>query len=260
MEVPSRTRAPREGDRSFFLTVLVSVLFAGAQILGHEPPPPKPADAPVTRFSAGRASRLLRLLLGDGAPHPVGSEAGARVREHIRTELARLGYEPSIEVDFACGHAGSCATAQNVVARLPGRDNGKALLLCAHYDSVGAGPGASDDGMGIAALLEIARILKSEPSRRNPVLFLFDEGEEAGLIGSEVFVKLHPGDEAIGAVVNLENRGTSGTSFLFETSGENRWLVDIAARALERPATNSFFYGIYKLLPNDTDLTVFRAH
>jgi len=175
-------------------------------------------------------------------------------------ELRRLGYEPTVETAFACGHAGSCATVRNVVATLPGSRNGKAVLLCAHYDSVGAGPGASDDGMGVAALLEIARIFKTEPARGNPVLFLFDEGEEAGLIGAEAFFRPELGQRSIATIVNLENRGTSGTSYLFETSTGNRWLVDLAARALARPVTSSLFYTVYQFLPNDTDLTVFRAH
>jgi hypothetical protein len=248
------------GKTAFLSTILFSALLTGITIVGHEPPAPKPANAPPSEFSASRARELLGRLLGDSAPHPVGSEANARVRERIVGELKRLGYEPAVETAFACGHTGSCATVRNVVAELPGRQAGKTVLLCAHYDSVGAGPGASDDGMGVAALLEIARILQTETQRENPVLFLFDEGEEAGLIGAEAFFWPDSGQRSIGAVVNLENRGTSGTSYLFETSTGNRWLVDLAARALARPVTSSLFYTVYKFLPNDTDLTVFRAH
>jgi hypothetical protein len=249
-----------DGKATLLSTVLLSAILTGITIVGHEPTAPKPANAPPSEFSASRARELLGRLLGDGAPHPVGSEANERVRERIVGELQRLGYEPAVETAFACGHTGSCATARNVVATLPGRQGAQAVLLCAHYDSVGAGPGASDDGMGVAALLEIARIFKTEPARENPVLFLFDEGEEAGLIGAEAFFRHEPGQRAIGAVVNLENRGTSGTSYLFETSTGNRWLVDLAARALARPVTSSLFYTVYKFLPNDTNLTVFRAH
>ena len=257
---PPLTPAPGEGSTSFFLAVGLSALVAGAQIIGHEPPAPKSADAPSAQFSAGRARKTLGRLLGDGDPHPVGSEANSRVRERLVAELTSLGYEPAVEPAFVCGHEGSCATVQNVTARLPGRRNDKAVLLCAHYDSVGAGAGASDDGMGVAALLEIARILKAEPPLANSVLFLFDDGEEAGLIGAEAFVRRESGVRQIGAVVDLENRGTSGTSYLFETSADNRWLVDLVARALKRPVTSSLFYTVYKFFPNDTDLTVFRAH
>ena len=52
----------------------------------------------------------------------------------------------------------------------------------------------------------------------------------------------------------MEARGTTGTPFLFETSRRNRWLIPIVAQA----ATTSLFATIYDLLPNDTDLTVFK--
>src|SRR6185436_16279348 len=59
-------------------------------------------------------------------------------------------------------------------------------------------------------------------------------------------------------IVNVESRGTTGSSYLFETSRHNRWLVPLVARALPRPVTTSLFVSIYELLPNDTDLTVFK--
>jgi hypothetical protein len=240
--------------------VTLSILVAAAVLARREPPRPKPADAPSSEFSATRAREVLRRLVGDGAPHPVGSDENSRVRDRVLAELARLGYAAEVQKAFVCGRIGSCATVQNVVARLPGRGDGKAVLVSAHYDSVGAGPGVSDDGMGVAALLEIARILRSEPAARNPILFLIDDGEEAGLLGAEAFASHHPWSQQIGAVVNLENRGTSGTSFLFETSDENCWLVNLVSWSIRRPATSSLFYTIYKRLPNDTDLTVFREH
>jgi hypothetical protein len=198
--------------------------------------------------------------LGESVPHPVGTSANARLRERIQEELRQSGYEPSVQETFVCGRDGTCARVANVLARLPGTGEGKSVLVTAHYDSVGAGPGASDDGMGVAAVLEVARILKSEPQRRNPVVFLIDDGEEAGLLGAEAFASRHPWARQVGAIINLEARGTSGASLLFETSDDNRWLVDLAAGALAHPNTSSVFYTVYKYLPNDTDLTVYREH
>jgi hypothetical protein len=45
---------------------------------------------------------------------------------------------------------------------------------------------------------------------------------------------------------------------MFETSGENGWLVDLLAGSLPRPFASSLFYPIYERLPNDTDLTAFK--
>lgn len=236
------------------------VLLALALLLAVQggPPPAKPASAPATEFSAERAQGVLRDLLGDGAPHPVGSPAAARVRERILAQLRSLGLAPEVQQALGCSGSGNCARVSNVLARLPGREPGKSVLLMAHYDSVPAGPGVSDDLAGVASILEAARALKAGPPPRHGVLFLLDEGEEMGLLGAQAFLEHSPAMAEVGAVVNLEARGTAGPSLLFETSGPDAWMIgDFAARA-GRPFTNSVFPTVYNYLPNDTDLTVFK--
>jgi hypothetical protein len=178
----------------------------------------------------------------------------------VLQEFRRLGYSPEVQEAFVCGEYGSCADVKNVLAHLPGREPGPAVLLAAHYDSVPAGPGASDDGAGVAAVLEIARALIAERIRRHPVVFLIDDGEEAGLLGARAFVAepAAAGAREVKAVVNIDNRGSSGLSLMFETSGANAWLMRLYAASVERPATSSVFYTVYKQFPNDTDLTVFK--
>jgi hypothetical protein len=247
----------RASARALVLGATLLGALAAAVAAGLRPTPPRPdGDAPGA-FSAARAERILGELVGDGAPHPVGSAAAARVRERVVAELRRLGLEPEVQETFACGIYGMCATVRNVVARLPGRGPGRAVLLAAHYDSVPAGPGASDDGAGVAAILEAARALGRDPPRR-PVILLLDDGEEGGLVGASAFAA-HPWAPEVGAVVNLEARGTSGASLLFQTSGDDLWLARLAGRALPHPVTSSLFAEIYRRLPNDTDLSVFRS-
>ena len=137
---------------------------------------------------------------------------------------------------------------------------GEAVLLAVHYDSVGAGPSVSDDGVAVAATLEIARLLKQGPRPRNDVIFLIDDGEEAELLGATAFSARHPWAAEVGAVVNLEARGTGGSSFMFETGTDNAWLIELMRRHVPRPSTSSLFYSIYQRLPNDTDFTVFREY
>ncbi|HEY2292557.1 MAG TPA: M28 family peptidase [Thermoanaerobaculia bacterium] len=236
-------------------------LFALALLLALQggPPPAKPASAPPAEFSAGRAQAVLRDLVGDGAPHPVGSPAAARVRERILAQLRSLGLTPEVQEGLGCSPDGTCARVSNVLARLPGREPGRSVLLLAHYDSVPAGPGVSDDLAGVAAVLETARVLKAAPPLRHGVLFLLDEGEEAPLLGARAFAEHSPAMAEVGAVVNLEARGTAGPSLLFETSGPDAGTVrDFAARA-DHPFTNSVFPTVYQYLPNDTDLTVFKG-
>jgi peptidase M28-like protein len=226
-----------------------------------QPPAPRPTSAPPTEFSAGRAREVLSRLVGDGVPHQVGSAADDVVRSRVIVELTNLGYQPDVQTGFACDEYGTCATANNVLARLDGSEtiSSGAVLVAAHYDSVPAGPGASDDGAGVATVLEIARALKSLPKPRHPVIFLIDEGEEAGLIGAHVFVDRHPWAKEVRAAVNIDARGSSGPSLMFETGSADEWAVRLYAKHAAHPATSSIFYAAYKQLPNDTDFTVFKA-
>lgn len=241
---------------SLLLTVALVAIFATAW-WRMQGPDPKPANAPANEFSAMRAIDAERATIGGRTAHPVGSPENRAVRQRIVARLERLGYVVNVQRTFACNAHLNCATVENIIAHTPGQPSGASVLLCAHYDSVAAGPGASDDGTGVAALLEIARAVRAEKFR-NAVTFLIDDGEEAGLLGAEGFVADRANSDAVAAVINLEARGTSGPSALFETSSNNRWFLPIVARALPRPVTTSLFYGLYELLPNDTDLTVFR--
>ncbi len=185
------------------------------------------------------------------------------MRGRIVDELTRLGYQPQVQTTFACGQYVNCATVNNVVARLDGTDgdpdSSDAVLLAAHYDSVPAGPGDSDDGMGVATVLEIARALKSLPAPRHSIILLIDDGEEAGLLGAHAFVDSSPWAKDVRVAVNIDARGTSGPSLMFETGSANDWIVRLYARHASRPAATSIFYAVYQQLPNDTDFTVFKA-
>ena len=249
-------------------SLLVVGLVLALVVWRYAPPPARGAEAPADEFSAARAHAVLARLLGGGAPHPTGSAANAAVRGRLLAELRRLGLEPVVDSRLAC-RARRCATVHNVLARIPGSAPGlPAVLLATHYDSVAAGPGASDDASGVAASLEAARAVLAGPKLVRDVLLLVDDGEEQALLGAQAFVDhtlrrhLGMGDETwardVGAVVNLEARGTTGPSLLFELSRGNARLVAAAARSLRRPATSSIYYAIYQRLPNDTDLTVFK--
>jgi len=67
------------------------------------------------------------------------------------------------EVQTAVNPFGDCGVYHNVLARIPGTANTKALAMEAHYDSVPYGPGADDDCGGVGVTLELARILKQGP-------------------------------------------------------------------------------------------------
>jgi hypothetical protein len=248
------------GSTPFLASLVLLAATAAVAGLRYGPPAVPGAEADAHSFSASRASATLQRLVGDGIPHPAGTPAAAKVRARIVEQLERTGYSPHVREGFGCSSYGACADVANVVARLPGREAGPAVLLASHYDSQPAGPGASDDGVGTVVLLEVARALRTGPTLRHDVIFLFDEGEEYGLLGAEAFVASDPWADDVAVVVNIEARGTRGPSVMFETSRGNRRLIEIYAEAVAHPRANSAFSTIYERLPNDTDLSVFKQY
>jgi Zn-dependent M28 family amino/carboxypeptidase len=223
------------------------------------PPTPVPATSPDTVFSAERAMRHVEQIAA--RPHPMGSVDHDRVRDYIAEQITQLGITPQMQLTTAIGtRYQEAGRVQNLLAWLPGGDpKGKAVLLVAHYDGVGAGPAASDDGAGSAALLETMRALRA---RKQPlahdIMVLFTDGEEAGLLGAAAFVREHPWAKDVAVILNFEARGTSGRSFMFETGPGNRDAVS-ALRMAGDVTAGSVFTTVYRVLPNDTDLSEFAV-
>jgi hypothetical protein len=226
----------------------------------QRPPAPRDAGAPPAEFSSARAMQHLSVITRE--THPIGSPAHAAVREYIVRELVALGLAPEVQratVASKNPYRTVAADVQNVVARMPGTSgDGQALMLAAHYDSVLHSFGASDDGAGVVTLLEAARALKAGPALRNDVIFLFTDGEELGLLGARAFVAEHRWAKDVKVALNFEARGSGGPVFMFETSEGNGQLIDAVAEAAPSPFASSLMYQLYRFLPNDTDLTVFK--
>ncbi len=238
------------------LAFAVMAALVGLELWRLRGPEAAPADAPAGEFSATRAIATLHATLVD-EPHPVGSAAHRVVRERIAAHLRALDYQVEVQHRFSCSAAAVCGDTDNLIATRPGAPGGKQVIVTAHYDSVPAGPGASDDGVGVATVLEVARAIRGE-TFANPVVFLIDDGEEGGYLGAEAYLADPARSRDAAFFINVEARGTSGPPFLFETSHGSRWLIPIVARALPHPASTSLFATIYDLLPNDTDLTIYK--
>lgn len=237
-------------------------LLAWLAIASVRPPAPAPADAPANAFSAERAFRDLEAISRE--THPIGTEAAVRARELVTSRVRDLGLAPETQEAVALRQGFGGLTAGrvvNVLARMPGNGTEgarKALLLMAHYDSAPGSMGAGDDGSGVAALLETMRALGEGPPLANDVIFLFTDGEEAGLLGAQAFVDEHPWADEVGMVLNFEARGTHGPSLMFETSPGNGRMIATLDEHVAKPIATSYSYEIYKLLPNDTDFSPFR--
>jgi Peptidase family M28 len=263
---PARS-APRSfipGLSASTIRLLGGLLFIGAlvslSIYRQNPSPSQPANAVLTAFSSGRAMKHLEAIARK--PHPIGSSEHDVVLDYIVGELIALGVSPSVQsttaVDAQWGGSIRAGRVQNIVARLKGTASTRAIMVAGHYDSAPTSFGASDDGAAVAMMLETLRALHSEQPLKNDVIFLFTDGEEAGLLGATAFAKEHEWFKDVGLVLNFEARGSKGPSIMFETSNQNGWLIKEFAKAAPHPISHSFAYEIYRLLPNDTDLTIFK--
>ncbi len=221
--------------------------------------PPIRAPSAASEFDANRAKSRLAVILSDQRAHPTDTPANDAVRGRIVGLLTGIGLRPIIRDQIACNElyksrGVSCARVRNVVARI-GPPTGNALLLNAHYDSTPTGPGASDAGMGVATLLEVASILKDQRLGR-PVIFLFNEGEELGLVGARAFLA-DPLSRNVDSLINLEARGVEGPVNMFETSRPNGAAIAVFSSSVDHPVANSLSTDVYRLMPNYTDVNTF---
>ncbi|MFV8325643.1 M28 family peptidase [Flavobacterium sp. ZS1P14] len=218
-------------------------------------------EGPLSEFSTKRALTQVQAI--SKQPHYVGSENHEEVANYLQKELKKLGLETSLQEGYTLSDWGNLVKSKNILARIKGTTSSKALLLLTHYDSAphSYSHGASDAGSGVATILESVRaFLYNKTPHKNDIIILFSDAEELGLNGAALFVTQHQWAKEVGLVLNFEARGSSGPSYmLMETNKGNAGLVkEFAAAKATFPVSNSLMYSIYKMLPNDTDLTVFR--
>jgi hypothetical protein len=153
-------------------------------------------------------ARHVRVLADDTFEGREGGKRGGRAAAaYIIDEIEDLGFEPA--GDHGTYFQSFGAGMRNILALLPGRDPELArevVIVGAHYDHVGYGNsrnsygpygqvhnGADDNASGVAALIEMMRVLQNLPERpRRPILVGFWDGEEKGLLGSRHFMRVRP--------------------------------------------------------------------
>jgi len=212
-------------------------------------------------FSTERA--LVHLKEISKQPHFIGNLEHSKVKDYIIKELEHLGLKTEIQEGYSHNAKwGSIVKSKNILARIKGRSNTKALMLLSHYDSnPHSSLGASDDGSGVVTILEGLRAyLSTGKTPKNDIIILISDAEELGLNGATLFVNQHPWAKDVGLILNFEARGSGGPSYmLIETNGGNHKMIEGFTKANpEFPVANSLAYSVYKMLPNDTDLTPLR--
>lgn len=122
---------------------------------------------------------------------PLLNEAG----DWIMDELRGFGYKDTFYHSFKATIDNEEFELRNILCKKKGVDE-KLIMVCAHYDcimnrkedSVSRAPGANDNGSGVSAIIEIARVLANE-NLGHSIQFVFFSGEEQGLLGSKSYAK-----------------------------------------------------------------------
>ncbi|TVV74758.1 M28 family peptidase [Sphingomonas solaris] len=176
-----------------------------------------------------------------------GLRIAARRRDFRPVPLRGTGLSADLPARF------TRATSRNVLARLPGTTRpDEVVMFGAHWDAYGEGkpdaqgrtirPGANDDALGVAGLLEIARIAARRPRSPRSLVFGLWTGEERGLLGSETYAAdpIYPAAKTV-ANLTLDILQTAGPArdVMLVGDGQNQLetLLGEAARSQGRTVT-----------------------
>lgn len=190
--------------------------------------PPKSLVAALTEHVSFLASDALM----GRATTTRGLDAAA---EYIAARFRGAGVAPGVGASYFQTTTFGEQTVRNVIAVVKGRDPNRKdqfVLVSAHYDHLGTNSqntedriynGANDDASGVAAIIEIARMVAAKPAKRT-VVFLATWGEERGLYGSKYYARnpVFPIKDTI-ANVNLEQLGRTDDS----SQGDRKLTADI---------------------------------
>ena len=174
----------------------------------------------------GRDGFMSKQLLG--AP-PIQLPV-LRVRPDILSTLNSKRIRASVPIQR------KAATGRNIQAEIPGTNPdfaGSPLVLGAHYDAVGDDPeghrfqGAGDNAAGVAAILELARLLSSSDCKPvRPIRFVAFDGEEIGALGSKAYAEGFVRDIADPLVINLDGAAAYNGVAYVEASRNAGPIVD----------------------------------
>ena len=156
----------------------------------------------MDQVSTARINARLHHLESYGTRFVSSSQAPV-VAGYLQDELAAYGWETELQ-EFSFQHDTlGIVTSWNVIARRAGTNPDALIALGAHWDTINASspggswdnpqapaPGVGDNGSGVAALLEIARVARFHPFRQN-VEIVFFGAEEQWLQGSRHYVAQH---------------------------------------------------------------------
>lgn len=168
-------------------------------------PPLTPEEV---ELQAGLHTHVRRLAEEIGERNVFRPEALESAASYLVRSLESLGYSPAIQELQSGGRK-----VKNIEAQLSGQSKRDEILVVgAHYDSVFGSPGANDNGSGVAAVLELARLFRKKSPDRT-IRFVFFTNEEPPNFGSENMGSWHyakrcrDGGETVVGMLSIETIG-----------------------------------------------------
>jgi hypothetical protein len=239
--------------RGWLARVLMILGFLGLVFYGLAPlflPTPAPASIPLDQFSAGRAMRHVSVLAQ--IKRVAGTPGMDQAASYLVSTLKACHLAPEIQVAPS-----SVGLLRNVVVRLEGSQPGNALLILSHPDSISYGAG--DNASGAAVLLETACALNAGQPLKNDIIFLFDDGEEAGYLGGYAFAKNHIYMIEVRRVIGLDTAAW-GPVVLLQTTPSNASFIHYYASSVRNPTAFGFLADADWNISQDTsEITPFYA-
>jgi len=132
-----------------------------------------------------RIVKTVRFLSEENHPRTANLENKEKTIEYITRAIAATGLEPTRDEFKVVFHDGIFT---NIHALKKGK-TGKRIVVGAHYDIIPVSPGADDNASAVAALIELAYLLKETPEMNCDIELVFYDIEEWGLWGSQHHVK-----------------------------------------------------------------------
>ncbi|XP_037609140.1 endoplasmic reticulum metallopeptidase 1 isoform X1 [Sebastes umbrosus] len=264
----------REGLAAALVSVFILVLWG----LVHFSLQQLVIGKPTGEFNALRARRHLEQITSVG-PRPVGSHENEVLTvgylleqiENIRVETAAGAHQITVDVqrptgtfsiDFLGGFTSFYDRVTNIAVRLEPKGGAQHFMLAnCHFDTVANSPGASDDAVSCAVMLEVLHSLANQSSPfLHGVIFLFNGAEENILQASHGFITQHPWAKQVRAFINLEAAGVGGKEVVFQTGPENPWLVQAYVHAAKHPFASVVGQEVFQsgIIPSDTDFRIYR--
>jgi hypothetical protein len=198
--------------RGTWLIVALPLLLAAFSVARPSPLPPPNLPATFDRTNADRLARDLAAQYPNRFPGSAGALGAA---QWFSEQLQPYGLRTETEAFDATIPGHGRVRLRNLLAVVPGRSP-RAIVVMAHRDDAGAGPGANDNASGTAALVELARAYANPSAaagggtaagRVQPIytiIFLSTDGGAFGNLGAAEFATRSPHRSDVVAAINLD--------------------------------------------------------